>query len=131
QALLQLLQRFMQYRGPTSAAEIARQLEIDTAQVRHHLNLLVEASQLSCGEYRPDGHELEYCAPLILARLHRESLRRTREQIAPVSLGQYANFLPMWQGLDRQAQAAARHALNSLLHLPLTQEQWQVVLTAS
>ncbi|HEX6510955.1 MAG TPA: hypothetical protein VF157_01560, partial [Chloroflexota bacterium] len=36
--------------------------------------------------------------------------------------------LPLWQGLA--GQASARHAVEALLHLPMTREQWQQALTA-
>jgi ATP-dependent Lhr-like helicase len=146
--LLALLQEHMQHSGPASARSIAARLALPLALVERHLNLLVEASRLSRGEYRPDGHEPEYCAPLILARLHRESLRRAREQVAPVELARYAAFLPAWQGVHggrlaptaepgaaprtpgAGSAAAPRRALEALLHLPLTREQWQLVLAA-
>src|SRR5207244_2559594 len=114
--------------GPRTAKELANALGLSKAVVHRHLNALVEASQLSCGEYRPGGTELEYCAPLILARLHRESLRRTREQIAPVDAARFAAFLPLWQGVA--SGASPRHAIEALLHLPLTREQLQAVLAA-
>ncbi|MFI5266798.1 MAG: DEAD/DEAH box helicase [Chloroflexota bacterium] len=128
QTMLKLLHQHMQSSGPRNAQEIAQALRLPVEQVRKHLNLLVEASQLSCGEYRPGGTEVEYCAPLILARLHRESLRRAREQIAPVAAAQFAAFLPAWQGVAQTS--SARHALEALLHLPLTREQWHAVLSA-
>jgi ATP-dependent helicase Lhr and Lhr-like helicase len=128
QTMLTLLHQHMQASGPRSARDIAQALHLPLADITKHLNLLVEASQLSRGEYRPDGTELEYCAPLILARLHRESLRRAREQIAPVDASQFAAFLPAWQGVGQAG--SARCALEALLHLPLSREQWQAVLRA-
>jgi ATP-dependent helicase Lhr and Lhr-like helicase len=127
QELLQLLQRHMQYSGPVSAKDLAERLHLPLEPVQRHLNLLVEASQLSRGEYRPGGQDPEYCAPLILARLHRDSLRRAREQVAPVAGPRFAAFLPAWQGLNQTS--SPRHALEALLHLPLTREQWQAILT--
>ena len=126
--LLQKIHAHMQARGPRTAVEVAAELALPLAVATRHLNLLVEASQLSCGDYRPGGSQPEYCAPLILARLHRDSLRRAREQIAPVGAAQFAAFLPTWQGVG--AAAGARHALEALLHLPLTREQWQAILAA-
>src|SRR5579884_460748 len=126
--LLQLLHQHMQSRGPRSAREIASELGLPLEAVQQALNALAEASQLSCGEYRPGGTEIEYCAPMILARLHRESLRRTREQIAPVDRARFAAFLPHWHGLG--GLAGQRRAVEALLHLPLTREQWRLVLAA-
>ncbi|MBV8086067.1 MAG: hypothetical protein JO247_14765, partial [Chloroflexi bacterium] len=124
--LLQAIQSFMQTVGPRTGAQVATALSIPQAAAIHHLNLLVDASQLSAGEFLPDGTEVEYCAPLILARLHRESLKRTREAIAPVDVERFAAFLPAWQGLNNPG----RQALDALLHLPLTRDQWQAVLAA-
>jgi ATP-dependent Lhr-like helicase len=128
QDIRQAIYDYMRERGPRTAAQIADALNLQNEAIQPQLNALVEASQLSCGEYLPGGTELEYCAPLILARLHRESLRRAREQVAPVEAGRFAAFLPAWQGLGQPN--AGRRALMALLHLPLSREQWQAVLAA-
>src|SRR5439155_896534 len=110
-------------RGECRAAYLAlnRDLLRETLEAEN-LRQLLEASQLSCGEFRPDGSELEYCAPLVLARLHRESLRRARQQVAPVERDRFAAFLPRWHGIGQES--SGRQALAALLHLPLTREQW-------
>ncbi|HEU0168217.1 MAG TPA: hypothetical protein VFS62_10600, partial [Chloroflexota bacterium] len=127
QPIREAIYEYMRDRRPQTADEVASALGLPLAKVQPQLNALVEASQLSCGEYLPGGTELEYCAPLLLARLHRESLRRAREQVAPVDAARFAAFVPAWQGLG--LAAAGRKAVAALLQLPLTRELWTSVLT--
>ncbi|MGH2518647.1 MAG: DEAD/DEAH box helicase, partial [Chloroflexota bacterium] len=130
EALQLLLHRALQYLPPLAEVEIARRLDLEVAWTRRQLNVMVDASQLCRGEYRPQGRQPEYCVPRILARLHRDSLRRAREQIAPVGREQFAAFLPRWHGLGTDAAVAPRQALGRLRYLPLPRESWRAVLPA-
>ncbi|HUZ76958.1 MAG TPA: helicase-related protein, partial [Chloroflexota bacterium] len=130
EALQLLLHRALQYLPPLNEGEIARRLDLEVAWTRRQLNVMVEASQLCRGEYRPEGRQPEYCVPRLLTRLHRDSLRRAREQLAPVSPEEFAAFLPRWHGLGTGAAMAPRQALARLRYLALPRENWQTVLAA-
>ncbi len=126
-----LLHRALQYFGPVSADEIARRLDLDTEWTCHQLDVMVEATQLCRGAYRPDGRLPEYCVPRILARIHRESLGRAREGLAPVDADRFADFLVHWQGAGSiTAIHRPIQTLRTLLHLPLKRDAWQAVLAA-
>ncbi|MDE3074393.1 MAG: hypothetical protein KGJ86_03105, partial [Chloroflexota bacterium] len=131
EALRLLLHRELPFFGPLGAAAIARRLRLGLTWTQRQLDVMVEASQLCRGEFRPDGGGIEYCTAEVLARLHRESLRLVREEIAPVGGERFAAFLQSWQGtICRGSASRPRQTLRSLLHLPLKRALWPAVMAA-
>jgi ATP-dependent Lhr-like helicase len=49
--------------------------------------------------------DTEWCERGLLARIHRLTLHRLREQVQPVSQAAFMGFLLRWQGIDRSAEA--------------------------
>ncbi|MGF1642340.1 MAG: DEAD/DEAH box helicase [Thiotrichales bacterium] len=109
-ALVRLIRRHAQTRGPFLARELAARYDLRVAQVEPALRLLEGQGVLVRGEIRPGGAELDWCDAEILRRLKRRTLARLRAQIAPVDGAQLARFLPEWQGVD-----AGRSGPNVLL----------------
>ncbi|NIR41494.1 MAG: hypothetical protein GWN79_26525, partial [Actinobacteria bacterium] len=50
-------------------------------------------------EFRPGGHEREFCDDDVLRLLRRRSLAVLRKEVEPVEPEALARFLPAWQGV--------------------------------
>ena len=67
-----------------------------------------DARQLHVGCKRRAGEE--WCERRLLARIHRYTLKRLRNEIEPATLADYQRFLFHWQGLGARAPPRARGA---------------------
>jgi ATP-dependent helicase Lhr and Lhr-like helicase len=94
-----LVARYARTHGPFLAAEVAARWGLDRARVEDKLVALEEDGRLVRGEFRPDGHEREWCDPDVLRQIRRRSLAALRNEIEPVDGSALARFLPLWQGI--------------------------------
>lgn len=109
-----LLARFARGHAPFTAEEAAGWLGIGPAVVRDVLRRLVAAGTVVEGDLRPPGWEpvdppaspvapaghralTQYCEARVLRVLRRRSLAALRDAVEPVSPGDFARFLPVWQ----------------------------------
>jgi ATP-dependent helicase Lhr and Lhr-like helicase len=89
---------WMENLGPTTAAELAHRLAISVGDIQIALSALEGEGQVFQGFYHsPKTEEIEWCNRRILARIHRLTLGRLRNEIAPVSAAQFHRFLARWQ----------------------------------
>jgi ATP-dependent helicase Lhr and Lhr-like helicase len=94
-----LVARYARTHGPFLTAEVAARWGLDRARVEPKLLALEEDGRLVRGEFRPDGHEREWCDPDVLRQIRRRSLAALRNEIEPVDGSALARFLPLWQGI--------------------------------
>ena len=83
------------------------------------------------GRYRsmlPPGAAEEWCDRRLLARIHRHTLQRLREQVEPVSPAVLMQFLFAWHGLGEEraeGAEAVRRALQKLRGFPAPAAAWE------
>ena len=60
------------------------------------------------GRFPPHVQETEWCERRLLARIHRYTINRLRQEIEPVSAADYMRFLLSWQhtGSEEQPQGS-------------------------
>ncbi len=92
-----LVSRFARTHGPFLAPEVAARLGLDEARVADALARLERDGRVVRGEFRPDGHEREWCHSEVLRVLRRRSLAALRREVEPVEPEVLARFLPEWQ----------------------------------
>ncbi|MFP4513802.1 MAG: DEAD/DEAH box helicase, partial [Acidimicrobiales bacterium] len=94
-----LVARYARTHGPFLTGEVAARWGLDRAVVEPKLVTLEDDGRLVRGEFRPDGHEREWCDPDVLRQIRRRSLAALRNEIEPVDGSALARFLPLWQGV--------------------------------
>ena len=104
--------------GPVTAAALARPFGWQAADVLPALAALEQQGVAMRGNYTgakgPDGEAEEWCERRLLARIHRYTLKRLRNEIEPATLADYQRFLFHWQGLGNERRAG-RDALAAVL----------------
>jgi ATP-dependent helicase Lhr and Lhr-like helicase len=103
-AIAELVRGRMGLAGPTTAADLARSLAIDTAAADGALLDLEGEGVVLRGRFtphRPADAPIEWCDRALLARIHRYTLHRLRADIEPVSPADFMRFLFKWQHVDR------------------------------
>ena len=112
-ALRELVRSRLEAAGPVTADTLARLFGTSTAQLAVPLAALEQQGVAMRGRFTgADGEE--WCERRLLARIHRYTLKRLRNEIEPVSLADYQRFLFEWQGLG-QARREGREALRAVL----------------
>src|SRR5205807_2532286 len=69
------------------------------------------------GQFTPGVAELEWCERRLLARIHRYTLDRLRQEIEPVSAADFMRFLLRWQRLTPDTRAEGPDGLAAVLEL--------------
>ncbi len=98
-----LVTRYARTHTPFTVAECAAWWGIGTAVVAQVLRRLVSTGRVVEGEFLPAelsvGGDLEHCDAEVLRLIRRRSLAALRSEVEPVTAGDFARFLPAWQGV--------------------------------
>ena len=85
--------------GPTSAAALAAVLPCTVGEVERALLALEQGGIAMRGHFCNDYHDQQWCERRLLARIHRYTINRLRQEIEPVPQTVYLRFLCEWQAL--------------------------------
>jgi ATP-dependent Lhr-like helicase len=115
-ALINLVRGRLQGLGPVTAATLAVSLGITEPGVEQALLALEQEGFVLRGSFgERKGGAVEWCERRLLARIHRYTLNRLRNEIAPVSAATFAQFLFRWQHAAPQFQLEGEPALEAVL----------------
>jgi ATP-dependent Lhr-like helicase len=109
-ALADLARRYARTHGPFTTAQFAQRYALGHSVARGVLAALGADGHLLEGEFRPGGHEREWCDPENLGVIRRRSLAKLRKQVEPVEPRALGRLLTSWQGVTRP-----RRGLDALL----------------
>ena len=111
-----LVSRYARTNGPFLATELAQRIGIDTDRATEALQRLEREGRVVRGEFRPTGHEREWCHVDVLRTLRRRSLAALRREVEPVDQEVLARFLPAWQhvGSRRRGVEALAEVITTL-----------------
>jgi ATP-dependent Lhr-like helicase len=115
QALVELLRGRLEGLGPVTEVELARSAGLGAAAVRAALAALEGEGFVLRGRFTPGAAEIEWCERRLLARIHRYTLNRLRQEIEPISAADFLRFLFEWQGLSREHKPEGVEALAAVL----------------
>src|SRR5881394_1965854 len=105
-ALRELVRGRLEVVGPTTAEGIAAALGVPPSDVDFALGALEHEGFVLRGQFTPGIAQLEWCERRMLARIHRYTLDRLRQEIEPVSAADFMRFLLRWQRLTPGTRAA-------------------------
>lgn len=115
EALRELLRSRLSALGPMRDHELAAQLQMPLAEVEIALLGLQNEGYVLQGNFTPGCEETEWCERHLLARIHRYTLKRLRQEIEPVEPRDFARFLFDWQHLSPTTRVNGPEALSVVL----------------
>jgi ATP-dependent Lhr-like helicase len=131
-ALRELVRSRCEALGPVTAQALARPFGLAAGDVLPALYALEVEGVVMRGRFTPEASALgageEWCERRLLARIHRYTLKRLRNEIEPATLADFQRFLFHWQGLGgerRQGREALRAVLGELQGLALPAALWE------
>ena len=127
-ALVTLVQGWMQHGGPTSADELGARLGLDAADVHEALLRLEAAGVVLRGQFRKNEAGLhfserpekmkpgfEWCDRRLLARIHSLTIGRLRREIEPVTPAVLMRWLLEWQHVAPGSALTGEHGTLEIL----------------
>jgi ATP-dependent Lhr-like helicase len=110
-ALLEVVRDRLGSVGPTTSAALAETCALSRAAVDGALARLEAEGTVMRGEFSPGAAETEWCDRRLLARIHRYTVNRLRQEIEPVSPRDFTRFLLRWQRVDAQTRGEGPDAV--------------------
>ena len=115
EAIMAMVQGWMEVVGPSTAAALARRLRVSQHQVSAALLGLEARGQILRGRFTPETSEEEWCDRRLLARIHRLTTTALRREIEPVPAADFLRFLLQWQHVAPGAQMHGEAGLLEVL----------------
>ena len=116
-ALRELLRARLGGLGPVSVTRLMAELQMERSDVEQALLSLQTEGTVLQGRFTPAAPEVEWCERHLLARIHRYTLKRLRQEIEPVEPRDFARFLFDWQQVGTGSQVEGAEALPAVLAL--------------
>jgi len=116
-AIRELVRGRLEVSGPTTAAGIGSALGVPVSDVDFALGALEHEGFVLRGHFSPGVAELEWSERRLLARIHRYTLDRLRQEIEPVSAADFMRFLLRWQRVTPDTRAEGPEGLAAVLDL--------------
>ncbi len=101
--------------GPTSAAALALALPCEMGSIEQALLALERGGVVMRGQFCNDYPDEQWCERRVLARIHRYTINRLRQEIEPVPSAVYIRFLCEWQALAPSARVEGSAGLQVVL----------------
>ena len=95
-ALCEIVRSRLEALGPVTIESLASSLAVPAPDVHAALLRLAGEGVVMQGTFTPGAGE-EWCDRTLLARIHRLTVRRLREEIEPVAIRDFMRFLFRWQ----------------------------------
>lgn len=114
-ALVELLRGRLETLGPVTAEALAASAVLPVKEIEAALLSLEAEGFILRGHFRAGIQEIEWCARRLLARIHRYTLNRLRQEIEPVSSADFIRFLLSWQKVAPDYQVEGPQSLAALI----------------
>ncbi|MGE5089791.1 MAG: ATP-dependent DNA helicase, partial [Candidatus Levyibacteriota bacterium] len=129
EAIREIVRSRLECLGPVTAQAIAASMAIAPAEVESALAALVAEGMAMRGAYTPGAAADEACDRALLARIHRYTIKRLRQEIEPVAGRDLMRFLFRWQhvhpGADRQGPDALDAVIAQLQGFEAPAASWE------
>ncbi|MGB2694617.1 MAG: DEAD/DEAH box helicase [Dehalococcoidia bacterium] len=128
-ALVTLLRGHVECVGPVTVDELSRRTGLREGRIVSGLAQLEGEGYVLRGRFRRDSEGEEFCDRRLLARIHRYTLDRLRQEIEPVSGQDLLRFLLRWQhvapGTQLQGKRGVLEAIRQLQGFELPALAWE------
>src|SRR5207247_600784 len=114
-ARVEIIRSRLEGLGPVTVTALADSMRLAIADIEAALAALVTEGVAMRGFYTPDGPEAEWCDRTLLARIHRYTVKRLRQEIEPVSGQDYIRFLVRWQHVVPSERQQGPDALDAVI----------------
>jgi len=114
-ALRELLRSRLGGLGPVSVDALVASLALPAADIDAALAALQTEGSVLQGRFTPGTEAVEWCERHLLARIHRYTLKRLRQEIEPVEPRDFARFLFEWQHVAAASRVSGPEALAGIL----------------
>ena len=115
EAIREIVRSRLEGLGPVTPRAIAGSLSVADAEVEAALAALVAEGMAMRGRYTPGATEEECCDRALLARIHRYTIKRLRQEIEPVSGQDLMRFLFRWQHVNPGDRRQGPDALDAVI----------------
>jgi len=116
-ALQAIIRGRLEALGPVTAGMIAASLGVEQQDVLEALSALESEGFALRGRFSPGDGDTEWCDRRLLARIHRYTLDRLRQEISPVSAAEFINFLMAWQHVAPDHRLDGKSGLIGVLEI--------------
>ncbi|MET0681940.1 MAG: DEAD/DEAH box helicase [Casimicrobiaceae bacterium] len=115
EALVEIVRGRLQGLGPVTPEALAGSMALPAPTIELALaKLAVEGFAMS-GSFTPGASQSEWCDRALLARIHRYTVKRLRQEIEPVSGQDFMRFLCRWQHVIPSERREGPDALAALI----------------
>jgi ATP-dependent Lhr-like helicase len=115
EALTEIVRSRLQGLGPVTAQALADSMQVPCGDVEAALAKLAGEGVVLQGTYTPGAGLVEWCDRTLLARIHRYTIKRLRQEIEPVSTQDFVRFLFRWQHVAPGEQRQGPDALDAII----------------
>jgi ATP-dependent Lhr-like helicase len=115
EALVELLRGRLEAIGPVTVSELANSAGLESYAVENALTSLETEGYVMRGRFTPGIDEQEWCVRRLLARIHRYTLNRLRQEIEPVAPSDFIRFLMSWQRVAPDSRGDGPDSVASLV----------------
>ena len=116
-ALREVMRGRLESLGPVTAAALAASLDISLRDIESAITALEAEGFALRGRFTPGEGDTEWCDRRLMARIHRYTLDRLRQEIEPVSTADFIRFLLSWHHLDTETRLEGPMGLVAALEL--------------
>jgi ATP-dependent Lhr-like helicase len=114
-ALVEITRSRLEALGPVTSTSIAASMCVPVADTDAALVALAAEGVAMAGAFTPLGPTQEWCDRALLARIHRYTVQRLRQEIEPVSTQDFMRFLFRWQHLMPNDRREGPDALDAVI----------------
>ncbi|MFZ2650139.1 MAG: DEAD/DEAH box helicase, partial [Burkholderiaceae bacterium] len=114
-ALVEILRDRLQGLGPVTARSLAAPLGLAVADAQTALVQLETEGSVMRGRFTPDAVDIEWCERRLLARIHRYTVNRLRQEIEAVEPRDFMRFLFEWQRVAPAARVEGADAVAGIV----------------
>src|SRR5262249_5288946 len=93
EALVEIVRSRLEGLGPVTATALADSLALPLADIEAALEKLATEGFAMRGAFTSGANQVEWCDRALLARIHRYTVKRLRQEIEPVSSQDFMRFL--------------------------------------